>query len=63
LLAITGLGEPLTLIKMAGLTLALLATWLLLGGETAANLVFKGAQYGSLIQVAIATVAFGSISR
>lgn len=60
MLAIALLGEPLTIIKLIGLALALLATWLLVGGGTAKDLAFQSAQRRSLIQVAIATVAFGA---
>jgi len=59
LLAMAVLGEPLTLSKMAGLALALLATWLLLGGTTV-DLTSKTAQHRSLTLVAIATAAFGT---
>lgn len=60
LLAIAVLGEPLTLAKLAGLALALLATWLLMGDGRTANSAAKGIRHRSLVQVAIATVAFGA---
>jgi len=60
LLAIALLGEPLTMTKVAGLALALLATWLLLGGGKSADGASTGAQRRSLVQVAIATVSFGT---
>lgn len=60
LLAVAVLGEPLTLRKTLGLALALLATWLLVGSGTTKDLAFKRDQQRSLIQVAIATVAFGA---
>jgi drug/metabolite transporter (DMT)-like permease len=54
------LGEPLTASKAAGLAFALLATWLLLGDGAAADRAPKDARRRSLIQVAVATVAFGA---
>ncbi len=61
-LAIALLGEPVTIAKLAGLALALLATWLLVGGG--ASSTPKGAQKDarrrSLVEVGIATLAFGS---
>jgi drug/metabolite transporter (DMT)-like permease len=53
-LAIVVLGEPVTAAKFAGLALALVAIWLLLGGRTHGTLWRQ-----SLVQVAIATVALG----
>lgn len=53
-LAVIVLGEPLGAFKIAGLGLALLATWLLLGGGNT-----SGVTRASLMQVLIATVAFG----
>ncbi len=54
------LGEPLTASKLAGLGFALLATWLLLGDGAAADHAPKDARRRSLIQVTVATVAFGA---
>jgi drug/metabolite transporter (DMT)-like permease len=55
------LGEPLTLRKIAGLAFALLATWLLLGaGGPAADPAAGDARRRSLLQVAVATLAFGA---
>ncbi len=59
-LAITLLGEPLTLAKAAGLVLALLATWLLVGAGSAADPAPHSAGRRSLVQVAVATLAFGA---
>jgi uncharacterized membrane protein len=57
-LAIAVLGEPLTLHKLAGLVLALLATRLLIEKDRAAG---KGVAHArSLIQVGVATLAFGA---
>jgi uncharacterized membrane protein len=61
LLVIVFLGEPVTAGKILGLALALMATWLLLGGGArAASTVQKDARRRSLIQVGIATLAFGT---
>lgn len=54
-LAVWLLDEPLTVYKVAGLVLALLAVWLLLGGETP---TFRATR-SSLVQVLFATVALG----
>lgn len=62
LLVIALLGEPLTLGKMAGLALALIATWLLVSAGTGSDRVPSEARRRSLVQVAIATVAFGTAS-
>jgi uncharacterized membrane protein len=59
-LVIALLGEPLTLAKIAGLALALLATWLLLGAGTDAAPTAKEPRRRSLLQVGIATLAFGT---
>ena len=53
-LAVVVLGEPVTAAKFAGLALALVAIWLLLGGSIHGTLSRQ-----SLVQVAIATVALG----
>ena len=53
-LAVIVLGEPVTTAKFAGLALALVAIWLLLGGSGQGALSRQ-----SLVQVAIATVALG----
>jgi len=57
LLAIVWLGETVTLAKITGLALALAATWLLLGapGPTRGDSTRQ-----SLIEVGIATLAFGA---
>jgi len=56
-LVIGFLGEPLTLHKLGGLALALIATWLLVGGGDGAG---KETQTRSLIQVVFATLTFGA---
>lgn len=53
-LAVIVLDEPLGAFKIAGLVLALLATWLLLGGGKAA-----GVTRASLLRVLLATFSFG----
>ena len=53
-LAVIVLDEPLGALKIAGLALALLATWLLLGGGKAA-----GVTRASLMRVLLATFSFG----
>ena len=61
LLVVMLLGEPLTLRKVLGLAFALLATWLLLGaGGPAADPAAGDARRRSLLQVAVATLAFGA---
>jgi uncharacterized membrane protein len=60
LLAIAVLGEPPNLPKIAGLVLALLATWLLLGAERAADRADSNASRRSLAEVMVATLAFGA---
>ena len=57
-LVVALLGEPLTASKIAGLALALLATWLLLGADAAP--AAKESRRRSLLQVGIATLAFGT---
>ena len=59
-LVVALLGEPLTASKIAGLALALLATWLLLGAGADAAPAAKGSRRRSLLQVGIATLAFGT---
>ena len=60
-LVIGFLGEPLTLRKLAGLALALVATWLLVGaGGSADHRAAKNVRLHSLVQVAVATLAFGA---
>jgi uncharacterized membrane protein len=59
-LAIVFLGEPLTVTKIAGLVLALSATWLLLGSDKVAAQTADVAKQSSLIQVLVATLAFGA---
>src|SRR6266700_6138060 len=60
LLVVIWLGEPLTPSKIAGLALALLATWLLLGVGASAERAPNGARRHSLVLVALATLAFGT---
>lgn len=62
LMVIVFLGEPVTAGKIIGLALALMATWLLLGGGTGAaqSTMQKDARRRSLIQVGVATLAFGT---
>jgi drug/metabolite transporter (DMT)-like permease len=60
LLVVIWLGEPLTVSKIAGLALALLATWLLVGVGASANRAPDDARRRSLGLVAIATLAFGT---
>ena len=59
-LVIAFLGEPLTPKKIAGLALALLATWLLVGAGAIAACTPNDARRRSLVQVAVATLAFGA---
>ena len=54
------LGEPLTASKIAGLALSLLAAWLLLGAGDNAERTPNEAGRRSLVQVVIATLAFGT---
>src|SRR5437763_12343040 len=58
-LVVALLGEPVTSGKVVGLALALSATWLLVGGRTAAGRAPIDTPYRSLVQVAIGTLAFG----
>jgi uncharacterized membrane protein len=60
LLVVALLGEPLTPGKIAGLALALLATWLLVGAGADADRTPNQARRRSLVEVAIATLAFGT---
>jgi uncharacterized membrane protein len=60
LLVVVLLGEPLTLRKVTGLVFALLATWLLLGAGASADRTSGDARSRSLLQVAVATLAFGA---
>jgi transporter family protein len=59
-LAIALLGEPLSPGKIAGLALALLATWLLLGDGAAPHRAPNDVRRRSLAEVAVATLAFGA---
>jgi uncharacterized membrane protein len=59
-LVVVLLGEPLTTHKIAGLMFALLATWLLLGARPGADHAFDAEQHRSIVQVVIATLAFGA---
>jgi uncharacterized membrane protein len=59
-LSIALLGERLTAMRIAGLALALAATWLLVGTGSRAGSVPSAAQRKSLIQVMVATFAFGT---
>jgi len=60
LLVVALLGESLTPSKTAGLVLALLATWLLLGAGATADRRADDARNRSFAQVAVATLAFGA---
>jgi drug/metabolite transporter (DMT)-like permease len=60
LLVVIWLGEPLTPSKIAGLVLALLATWLLLGASAGTDRAPDDARRRSLGLVALATLAFGT---
>jgi drug/metabolite transporter (DMT)-like permease len=60
ILAIGFLGEPLTSTKIAGLALALLATWLLLGANDPRANPRDSAMRRSLAQVLLATLGFGA---
>jgi drug/metabolite transporter (DMT)-like permease len=59
-LVIALLGEPLTPSKIAGLALALLATWLLVGAGATADRAPNDARRRSFAEVAVATLAFGA---
>ncbi len=59
-LVIAFLGEPLTPSKIAGLAFALLATWLLMGAGAIPDRTPNDARRRSLVQVAVATLAFGA---
>jgi uncharacterized membrane protein len=59
-LVIAFLSEPLTPRKIIGLALALLATWLLVGAGAIANRTTNDARRRSLVQVVVATFAFGA---
>jgi uncharacterized membrane protein len=60
LLVVAFLGETLVLSKLAGLGLALVATWLLLGAGVTADRKLDEARNRSLAQVSAATLAFGA---
>lgn len=59
-LAIAVLGEPLTIAKIIGLGLALIATWLLVSTGTTKPSASASGRRTSLIQVGIATTSFGT---
>lgn len=59
-LSIALLGERLTTTRVAGLVLALFATWLLVGTGARIGSISAQAQRNSLIQVGVATIAFGA---
>jgi drug/metabolite transporter (DMT)-like permease len=59
-LVVVWLGEPLTPGKIAGLALALLATWLLLGAGAGVDRASDDARRRSLGLVGVATLAFGT---
>lgn len=59
-LSIAFLGERLTMTRVAGLALALAATWLLVGVGARIGAISAQAQRTSLIQVGVATIAFGA---
>ena len=58
-LAVLLLGEPLTAYKIAGLALALVAVWLLLGAPAAGDAALRRANRSALVRVLIATAAVG----
>jgi drug/metabolite transporter (DMT)-like permease len=58
-LAVLLLGEPLTVYKLAGLALALLAVWMLLGGTDHGATAAHRASRSSLVRVLIATLSLG----
>ena len=60
ILVVILLGEPLTASKIVGLALSLLAAWLLLGAGDNAERTPNEAERRSLVQVVIATLAFGT---
>jgi drug/metabolite transporter (DMT)-like permease len=60
ILVVILLGEPLTASKIAGLALSLLAAWLLLGARNNAERTPNEAERRSLVEVVIATLAFGT---
>jgi drug/metabolite transporter (DMT)-like permease len=60
LLVLVFLDESLTLSKIAGLGLALLATWLLVDAGVSIDGKLAQTQSRSLAQVAVATLAFGA---
>ncbi len=57
-LAVALLGEPLTAFKMAGVSLALVAVWLLLGAPAAGDAARRESR-SSLVRVLVATAAIG----
>jgi uncharacterized membrane protein len=59
-LVVAVLGEPLGAGKVAGLALALAATWLLVGAGASADRAAGGARRRSLVEVAAGTLAFGA---
>ena len=59
-LSIALLGERLTMMRVVGLVLALAATWLLVGTGARAGSAPSSAQRKSLIEVTVATFAFGA---
>jgi drug/metabolite transporter (DMT)-like permease len=61
-LGILILGEPLTAPKAAGLALALLAVWLLIGAPAIPGAEAKRERAASLVRVLVATVAVGLLS-
>jgi drug/metabolite transporter (DMT)-like permease len=61
-LGIVVLGEPLSVPKIAGLALALLAVWLLLGAPAVLNEDARRERSASLVRVLVATVAVGLLS-
>jgi drug/metabolite transporter (DMT)-like permease len=61
-LAVLLLGEPLTLSKLTGLALALVAVWLLLAAPAANDKAANRENRASLLRVLVATVAVGIAS-
>jgi drug/metabolite transporter (DMT)-like permease len=60
ILVVILLGEPLTASKIVGLAFSLLAAWLLLGAGDNAERTPNETRRRSLVQVVIATLAFGT---
>jgi drug/metabolite transporter (DMT)-like permease len=59
-LAVLLLGEPLTRYKVAGIALALVAVWLLLGAPSVEDTAGRRESRSSLVRVLVATVSVGA---